>query len=272
VISGATRVAGVIGDPVRHSLSPRLHNAAYAALGLDWIFAAFEVPDGNAGAALAAARAFGFVGLSVTMPHKRAIGLLCDDMSERAAIVKSVNTVTLAPNGEAIGDSTDGAGFLRSLADDGIDVADRTVVILGAGGAARAVAWSLGDAGAQVTVAARQITAATEAARFAGGTAVAWDDRADAAAGADIVVNATPIGMATDSELPLPVRAITARQVVADLVYEPRETPLLAAARAAGAHAVGGIGMLVHQAALQVEIWSGQPAPVAAMHAAVAAG
>src|SRR5262249_55200583 len=128
VISGATRVAGVIGDPVRHSLSPRLHNAAYAALGLDWVFAAFEVPDGGAADALAAARAFRFVGLSVTMPHKRAIGLLCDDVSDRAAEIRSVNTVRFEENGEAIGDSTDGAGFVRSLADDGVDVAGRSVL------------------------------------------------------------------------------------------------------------------------------------------------
>jgi shikimate dehydrogenase len=269
VITGATRVAGVIGDPVRHSLSPRLHNAAYQALGLDWVFAAFAVPEGRAADALAGARAFGFVGLSVTMPHKRSIGLMCDDLSERAAIVKSVNTVTFAPNGEATGDSTDGAGFLRSLADADVDVGGRSVLILGAGGAARAVGWALGDAGARVVVTARKHPAAVETARFAGGDAIPWDDRARAVAAADIVVNATSVGMAGDASLPITADALTKAQVVVDLVYEPRETPLLAAARARGAKAVGGLGMLVHQAALQVELWSGHPAPMDAMFEAV---
>ena len=269
MITGATRVAGVIGDPVRHSLSPRLHNAAYRALGLDWVFVAFEVPEGRAAGALAGARAFGFVGLSVTMPHKASVAEMCDDLSPRSAALVSVNTVTLGPDGYATGDSTDGAGFLRSLGDADVDVAGRSVVILGAGGAARAVAWALADAGATVAVAARRASAATTAAALARGAAIAWDDRADAVAGADIVVNATSVGMAGDASLPIPAEAMTSSQVIFDLVYEPRETPLLAAARARGAQVVDGLGMLVHQAALQVERWSGQVAPVAEMRAAV---
>jgi shikimate dehydrogenase len=140
------------------------------------------------------------------------------------------------------------------------------VLVLGAGGAARAVVWALADAGAQVDVSARKPDAAAAIGR---NDVIRWDDRADAAAAADIVVNATSVGMGGDPELPIPAATIRKEQVVADLVYEPRETPLIAAARGAGAHAVGGIGMLVHQAALQIEIWSGQPAPVEAMHAAV---
>ncbi len=269
MITGATRVAGVIGDPVRHSLSPRLHNAAYAALGLDWVFAAFEVPEGGAAEAMAGARAFDFVGLSVTMPHKAAIAELCDDISPGAAALRSVNTVTFAPDGRATGDSTDGAGLLRSLADADVDVNARSVVVLGAGGAARAVAWALAGAGARVAVAARRADAAAETAALAGGESVGWDDRAGAAGAADIVVNATSVGMAGDTSLPLPVGALRTGQVIVDLVYEPRDTPLLIAARACGARTVGGLGMLVHQAALQVEIWSGRPAPIDAMRAAV---
>jgi shikimate dehydrogenase len=272
VITGTTRVAGVIGDPVRHSLSPRLHNAAYRALGLDWVFAAFEVADGAAAAALGGARALGFVGLSVTMPHKAAIAGLCDDLSPRAAALNSVNTVTIGPDGRAAGDSTDGAGLLRALGDAGVDVAGRSIVLLGAGGAARAVAWALGDAGARVGVAARRTGAAADAAALAGGETIAWEDRVPAAATADIVVNATSVGMAGDAELPIPADALSAAQVIVDLVYEPRETPLLAAARARGAQPVSGIGMLVHLVALQVEMWSGQPAPVEVMRAALASG
>jgi shikimate dehydrogenase len=272
VITGTTRVVGVIGDPVRHSLSPRLHNAAYAALGLDWVFAAFEVHDGDAAAALVGARALGFVGLSVTMPHKTAIATACDDLSADAAALRSVNTVTFGSDGRAGGDSTDGPGFLRSLADAGVDPAGRSALVLGGGGAARAVARALGGRGARVVVAARRAEAAREAASAAAGTAITWDDRADAARAADLVVNATPIGMAGDAEPAIPADALSAAHVVVDLVYEPLETPLLAGARARGARTVGGIGMLVHQAALQVEIWSGQPAPIEAMRAAVTPG
>jgi shikimate dehydrogenase len=269
VITGATRVAGVIGDPVRHSLSPRLHNAAYQALGLDWVFAAFEVPAGRAAEALAGARALDFVGLSVTMPHKAEIAALCDHLSPLAATLRSANTVTFSGEGNAAGDSTDGAGFLRSLAAEGVEVEGFSVLLLGAGGAARAVAWALAEAGARVAVAARRADAASSAAEIARGDAVVWEDRIAAAETADIVVNATSVGMAGDASLPLPAEALRAAHVVVDLVYEPRETPLLAAARACGARAVGGIGMLVHQAALQVELWSGQAAPIAAMRAAV---
>jgi shikimate dehydrogenase len=269
VITAATRVAGVIGDPVRHSLSPNLHNAAYRALGLDWIYAAFAVPDGTAADALVAMRALGLAGLSVTMPHKTAVASLCDALSPAAAALRSVNTVTPEPGGRLAGDSTDGAGFLRALAEAGEDVAGRDVLVLGGGGAARALAFALAQEGARVTVAARRAPAASDAAALANGTAISWDGRADAAAGSDLVVNATPVGMAGDPALPLPAEAVGAGQVVVDLVYEPRETPLLAAARARGARVVPGLGMLVHQAALQVEQWTGRAAPIDAMRAAV---
>jgi len=139
-ITGATRVAGVIGDPVRHSLSPVLHNAAYRELGLDWIYVAFEVPDGATRDALAAMRVLGLAGLSVTMPHKTAAAEACDALSADAAALRSVNTVSLGADGRLAGDSTDGEGFLRSLRDAGHDPGGATVVLLGAGGAARAVA------------------------------------------------------------------------------------------------------------------------------------
>ncbi len=269
MISGATRVAAVIGDPVRHSLSPRLHNAAYRALGLDWVYVAFEVPDGRAPDAIDAARALGLVGLSVTMPHKTAVASLCDDLTPAAAALRSVNTVTLAP-GRVEGDSTDGAGFMRALERDGVDPAGRSVLLLGAGGAARAVALAVGASGAAVLVSARRPEAAAAAAGLAGGEVVPWEDRAATAATVDIVVNATPVGMADDPEAPLPAECFTPAHLVVDLVYHPLETELLRHARARGARVLGGLGMLVQQAALQVERWSGRTAPVDAMQAAVA--
>jgi shikimate dehydrogenase len=273
VISATTRVAAVIGDPVRHSLSPRLHNAAYRALGLDWALVAFEVPESGARAAIDAARALDLVGYAVTMPCKTVIAGLCDELSTDAAALHSVNTVTVLADGRVSGDSTDGPGFLRSLAEAEVDPSGRSVLLFGAGGAARAVARSLGGAQARVVVAARNPAAASEAAALAGGTAVAWDDRARQVGGADIVVNATPIGMAGRDPGATPglldPGALGPQHVVVDLVYHPLETPLLRAARDRGAATVPGLGMLVHQAALQVERWSGQPAPLAEMRAAV---
>jgi shikimate dehydrogenase len=279
VITGATRVAGVIGDPVRHSLSPRLHNAAYHALGLDWVYVAFAVPDGGARAAIDAARALDLVGLSVTMPHKTAVAALCDELSSDAAALRSVNTVTRLAQGRIAGDSTDGPGFLRSLADAEVDAAGRAVLVLGAGGAARAVAHALGACGARVAVAARNPAAATAAAALSGGIVVPWEDRTVTAARSDIVVNATPVGMtppgetsigAGDPELLLDADVFGPNHVLVDLVYHPGETPLLRAARDHGARGVPGLGMLVHQAALQVESWTGRAAPLDAMWASVA--
>ncbi len=262
MISGCTRVAGVIGDPVRHSLSPALHNAAYDALGLDWVYVTFEVPAGSTRAALQAARSLGLVGLSVTMPHKAAAADACDDVSADASRLHSVNTVTVADDGRLHGDSTDGEGFLRSLRAAGHDPNGCKVLLLGAGGAARAVALSLHRAAAHVQVAARRADAA---AAVPDATPIAWDARHDAARAVDIVVNATPIGMDGDETVAVDVHR---GLVVADLVYHPLDTPLLRAARAAHAPTVDGLGMLVHQAALQVERWSGRAAPVETMRAA----
>jgi len=270
VISGATRVAAVIGDPVRHSLSPILHNTAYRELGLDWSYVAFEVPDGQTAAALQGARALGLVGLSVTMPHKTAAAAACDELTDDAAALRSVNTATVE-DGKLLGASTDGPGFLRSLADAGCDPTGARVLVVGGGGAARAVALAFGRAAAHVQVAARRPVAAAETAALAGGEAVEWHDRAAAAIDAAIVVNATPVGMGDDPAIVVAVDALHPGQVVADLVYHPLETPLLREARARGATAVDGLGMLVHQAALQVERWSGQAAPVPAMRRAAEA-
>ena len=269
MITSSTRVAGVIGDPVRHSLSPRLHNAAYHALGLDWVYVAFAVSDGDAPAAIDAVRALDLVGLSVTMPHKTAVATLCDELSPDAAALRSVNTVTRLAQGAIAGDSTDGPGFMRALAEAEVDAAGHAVLVLGGGGAARAVAHALGGCGARVTIAARNPAAASAAAALAGGVAIGWDDRTAAAAGSGIIVNATPLGMAGRAEMPIGAGVLGPTHVVVDLVYHPVETPLLRAALDRGARVVSGLGMLVHQAALQVERWTGRPAPVEAMRAAV---
>jgi shikimate dehydrogenase len=271
VTTGATRVAAVIGHPVRHSLSPVLHNAAYRALGLDWTYVAFDVADGEAPAALTAMRVLGIAGLSVTMPHKAAVADACDECSAHAAALRSVNTVTRLADGRLHGDSTDGEGFLRALADADVAVDGVRTVVLGSGAAARAIVLALGEAGARVAVCARRPDAARVVAGLVDAEVASWSDRAAIVAGASLVVNATSVGMAPDDSSPVAGEALHRAHVVADLVYHPLDTPLLRAARAAGARTVDGLGMLVHQAALQVALWTGAEPPVAVMRAAALA-
>jgi shikimate dehydrogenase len=267
-ITGSTRVVGVIGDPVEHSRSPAMHNAAFDALGLDWVYAAFAVPRGEGAAAVRAIPVLSLAGLNVTMPHKADAADACDQLSPAAAALGAVNTVVVRSDRSLVGHSTDGEGFLRALGDEGVSVSARRCVVLGAGGAARAIAHALGGAGANVTVAARREDAARSAAALApGGTAIALDDVPVETF--DVVVNATPIGMRREPP-PFDPARLRAGQFVFDTVY-PAETPLLVEARARGAGAVGGLGMLVHQGALSFELWTGCAPPLAVMRAAAAA-
>ncbi len=269
-ISGRTAVAGVIGDPVEHSVSPLLHNTAFAALRLDWVYVAFPVPAGRGQAAVAAVPDLGLRGLSVTMPHKAAAALACQRLTPVAERLGAVNTVTNL-SGTLVGDSTDGPGFIDSLAEHGWSPEGKRCLVLGAGGAARAVVLALAQAGAKsVVVVARRTEQAVAAAALAGqaGSAGSVGDAAEA----DLVVNATPAGMTT-AALPfdLDTNLLGPGQLVADLVYAPAVTPLLAAARERGAATTNGLGMLIHQAARQFRAWTGQEAPVEAMSAAVVA-
>ncbi len=272
MISAGTRVAAVIGSPVRHSLSPVLHNAAFAQLDLDWIYAAFEVAPGRAGAALDAMRVLGLAGLSVTMPHKEAAASAVDVLDPSASSLNSVNTVVPQLDGSLVGYSTDGDGLIASLAAAGVAVANRTVCVLGGGGSARAICQALARAGAQrVAVVNRTPAAAEMAAALAvsNGVVVGCVGTTSDVAAAEIVINATSVGMGT-SEMPCDPGLLHAGQVVADIVYQPRATELLRAARSVGAVTVDGLGMLVHQAALQQQLWHGLMPDVAVMMAAVA--
>jgi shikimate dehydrogenase len=253
----------VVGDPVEHSRSPAMHNAAFAALGLDWVYVALHAPAGRGDAAVQAVLDLGLAGLNVTMPHKDAAAGACDDLAREAAALGAVNTVVV-DNGRLVGHNTDGAGFLRALDDEGVAVGGKRVLVLGAGGAARAIALALGETGATVTVAARRDDAGRAAARLAGGHATAFDDAP--IDGCDVLVNATPIGMHGEGP-PFDPTRLERGQFVYDTVY-PAETPLLAAARGRGVAAAGGLGMLVHQGALSFELWTGRTAPVDVMRAA----
>jgi len=270
-VAGSTRVAAVIGHPVRHSISPVIHNAAFRALDLDWVFTAFEVAPGRAAAAAEGARDLGVSGLSVTMPHKADVVRALDRLTPTAERLGAVNTVVRQGSRQLVGDNTDGAGFLDALrTDEGFDPAGRRCLVVGAGGAARAVVLALAGAGAaEVVVANRTAGRAAEAAALAPG--VARPGSTEEADSVDLVVNATPQGMAGDRSLPVPAASLGPGQLVVDLVYHPAVTPLVEAARERGAAAANGLGMLIHQAAHAFRLWTGEDPPLEVMSAAAMA-
>jgi shikimate dehydrogenase len=266
-IGGATRLAAVIGSPVRHSLSPAIHNAAFAAVGIDWRFVALEVAPGDCARALDGMRSLGLAGLSVTTPHKDDVAALVDERSDDAEALAAVNCVVPLPGGRLRGENTDGPGFVAALVDAGCAPVDRTCVVVGAGGAARSVVLALARAGAAEVVVVNRTPAKAAAAVALAGPA-GRIGAADDIRGADLVVNATSVGMADNGGVPFDPRLLRGDQVVAELIVHPVRTPLLAAAADAGCTTVDGIGMLVHQAAIAFERWTGFSAPVEAMQAA----
>ena len=269
-------LVGVIGSPVAHSLSPLLHNTAFSALGLSdsWRSFAFDIPAGRAAAALDAMRRTNVTGLSVTMPHKAVVAGLVDECSDVARLLTAVNCVHQT-DGRLLGSNTDGEGFLASLARGAqFEPLGKRCLVIGAGGAARAVILAVARAGAiDVAVVNRTPERAFEAAELAGerGSVVPLTEGAvaDAVGAADLVVNATPVGMEGVAEGPAGWQVapdlLGAGQVAADLVYAPRPTPWLVLAAEAGATTLDGLGMLVHQAAAQLVLWTGATTPVEAM-------
>ena len=268
---GTTAVYGVIGDPVRHSLSPTLHNAAFAASGIDAVYVAFAVAEGSALDALQAMRVMDIGGLSVTMPHKTPIAHAVDEASEDVVALDAANTVLRARGGRLRAESTDGPGCIDALLAAGCDPAGKRCMVIGAGGAGRSVVLALARHGAsEVAVVNRDDGRAAAALALAGRPGVRRS--VDAVGDAEIIINATPQGMGeSDSRLPLDPERLSAGQVVTDLVYHPLETALLSAARARGLLVVDGLGMLLHQAARQFTLWTGEAAPVDEMREAVRA-
>jgi shikimate dehydrogenase len=277
VISGTTRSAGVIGLPIRHSLSPSIFNAAFAASGLDWAYLAFEVPDGAAGLAMGGVRALGLEGVSVTMPHKAAVITALDELTADAEVLGAVNCVARR-GATLVGHNTDGAGFIDALRiDEGLDPAGRSFAVIGAGGAARAVVRALSRAGAAAIVVVNRSADAAELATALAGS-VGRVGKPDEVGGVDVVVNATPLGMGVvvtsegePEPMPVDPGLLGTGQVLVDLVYHPATTPLAEAARAQGLRTVNGLGMLIHQAAHAFRIWTSEEPPLEAMSAAALA-
>ncbi|WP_435072937.1 shikimate dehydrogenase [Halorubrum sp. HHNYT27] len=269
-------VYGLIGNPVEHSLSPPLHEAGYEALGIDARYVTFE-PDADAAtAAVAGAADLGVAGLNVTVPFKRDV-LDAVDAAPLAERIGAVNTIDFGPvhAGEADrprGYNTDAAGVTRAFARHNVELDGRDAVVVGAGGAGRAAAFALADAGANVHVANRTAERAVALAEAVpGATGGGLDDLGDRVAGADVLVNATSVGMEAPEETPVPASHLHGDLAVLDAVYAPIETRLLREAADAGATTVDGTWMLLFQGVEAFEIWTGREAPVEEMSAALRA-
>jgi shikimate dehydrogenase len=260
MIRGTTRVAAVIGWPVEHSKSPLLINAAFAATSIDAVLIPIGVPPEGLAAVIAGLRAMRAFGASVTLPHKVAIAGLCDDLAPSAREIGAVNCIHVA-GARVTGHNTDAGGFADALAESGFERHDKHVVLLGAGGAARAVSYGL--AGAEIEVVARR--------EVDWATVTPWNRRREALARADLVVDCTPTGLDASERIfvdSLPLDALPAHALVATLIYH-RQTLLLERAAARGHRVLDGRNMLIYQGARAFTIWTGQQAPIAAMKSAL---
>lgn len=260
-IAPRTQLCGVVLHPAGHTRSPAMHNAAFGALGIDAVYLAFDVPPAALGSAVAGARALGIRQLAVSLPHKEAVMRHLDEVDEIARRIGAVNTVTLR-DGRLVGANTDWIGAVRALERE-TALEGRDVVVLGAGGTARAVVWGALVRGARVVVLNRDRGRGETLTGDLGGTFVGGLDQL-AGLPCDVLINTTSVGLRSDDS-PVLGESIPANAVVLDAVYDPPRTRLLRDAEARGARVIGGKWMLVHQAAEQLRIWSGCEAPVDVM-------
>jgi len=275
-ISGKTRVCGVIGDPIEHSLSPIMHNAAFQALDLDYVYLAFKVKPSCVADAVNGIRALNIRGLNVTMPHKKSVMANLDRIDLSAQIIDSVNTI-LNKDNLLFGFNTDGAGAVRALKENGVALKGRKVVLLGAGGAARAIAYAVAKEADELAVLNRTVKDAQALARLVEKAAnkrivaasIEPEDIDANLQDSDILINATSVGMKPHPEqTPVPIELLRSNLAVMDIVYNPLETKLARDAKALGAKVVSGVEMLIYQGAASFEIWTGKSAPVEVMRKA----
>ncbi len=281
LLSGETKVVGVFGFPVRHSLSPAMHNAAFQDLGLDFVYVPFNVHPDNLEAAVQGVRALQLVGVNVTIPHKESVIRFLDWVSPEAQQISSVNTIH---NSEGLlkGYSTDGQGFIESLGPMAAEICGKKSVVLGAGGSARAIVHALAIRGSEVTVANRTLSRAIEMVetlskllgnRSIRAVQIESKEAREAVAEANLLVNCTSVGMFPHiEEQPIPSEWLHKDLLVYDLIYNPIETRLLQAAREIGCKIMNGVLMLVHQGAISFRIWTGLEPPIKVMEEAVLAG
>lgn len=272
MISGKTKLLALIGKPVSHSLSPAMHNAAFEADGLDYVYVCLDVDPDDLPAAVSGAAALKFRGFNITMPHKRAMVLLMDELDEGARISGAVNTVVIEGS-RLRGYNTDGGGMVIACREAGIELSGRRVLLLGAGGAAAAIAIAFKEAGvSELRIANRTMAHATDLRnklRVAGMENIevySLDALDDVVPDAAIVVNTTPLGMRKEDPLPLPAEYVEEGRAFCDAVYRPgTETPLVSLARERGARVAAGERMLLYQGVLAQKLWTGREPNVEVM-------
>lgn len=272
-ISGKTKIAALFGWPVEHSLSPAMHNAAFGHLNMDCCYVTFPVHPDNLGDAVKAIRALNLAGVNVTVPHKENVMKFLDGISEEAQFIGAVNTIK-NDSGKLTGFNTDGRGFMQSLSESGIDTQGKRILIIGAGGASRAIGYYLCREAFEVLlfdVDAQKAEVLKDNLNAIKGNvtlAVRGDiNNRDFVNGMDIIINATPLGLKAGDPTPLNFELIDKKHVVCDLIY--KETPLLNAAKKLGCKTMDGLGMLLWQGVFAFEIWTGVRPPAAVMREAL---
>jgi shikimate dehydrogenase len=275
-ISGKTRVCGVIGDPIEHTLSPTIHNAAFNHLELDFVFLAFRVKAAELENAICGMRGLGIHGLNVTMPHKGTVTAYLDKLDPAVKFLGSANTI-LNEDGKLLGFNTDGTGALKALRGNGVNLSEKKVLLLGAGGAAKAVAFSLSKEVGELVILNRSSEKAKRLAealrrtlnKNVVGGAFSLDTLAENLRNSDVLINATSVGMHPKADQSIvPPQLLRSGLTVMDIVYNPVETKLAKEAKTAGAKVVSGVEMLIYQGAASFEIWTGRAAPVEVMRKA----
>jgi len=275
VISEKTRLCGIIGDPIGHTMSPVMHNAAFNKMGIDYLYVSFRVKKEELGKAIEGMKALNIKGLNVTIPHKVAVIQFLDELDPLAEKIYAVNTI-VNDDGVLTGYNTDAAGFLQALLEKGIEPKGKKVVILGAGGASRAISFILAERGAHLVILNRilELDWAEELAgrlsqifqRETEALILNRENLAQVLRKADILVNATSVGMSPNiDETPISPDLLSSGLIVFDSVYNPMKTRLLREAEEAGAKTISGVDMLVWQGALAFEKWTGLKAPVEVM-------
>ncbi len=279
-ITGKTKIVGIFGYPIEHTFSPLMHNAAFSALGLDYCYIPFEVQPEDLKSAVESIRALNIRGVNITVPHKEAVIKYLDGLSKEARLICAVNTIENR-GGKLIGHNTDGRGFIKSLLEDAkTKIKGKRVLLIGAGGAGKGVAVSCALEGAsEIVIANRTVKKADELVgelkrnfkktKFSA-ILLERHELAKGIAGADILINATSLGLKGKGLLPISQNDLHKGLVICDLIYNPRITPLLKMAKSAGVKkAVNGLGMLIYQGALAFQIWTGKKPPVDVMQKAV---
>lgn len=272
IITGETKLCGVIGDPIEHTMSPVMHNAAFKKLGVDYAYVPFRVKKGELKGAIEGVRALNIRGLNVTIPHKVAVIPLLDELDPLAEKIGAVNTI-VNNDGVLRGYNTDATGFLQTLLERGVEPRDKIIVILGAGGAARAISFILAERGSHLVILNRalELVWAEELSKTLSLTIkkpvkaleLNVKNLSMVLKSADIMINATSVGMSPDvDKTPVPSELLKPDMIIFDIVYNPIKTRLLREAEAAGARtAIGGLDMLVWQGVLAFEKWTGKKAP-----------